>query len=40
MRQSAKTECSAAFPDRARFEPVDWFAIVFSPSFPYRLSIG
>jgi cytochrome d ubiquinol oxidase subunit I len=21
-----------------RFEPVDWFAIVFSPSFPYRLS--
>jgi cytochrome d ubiquinol oxidase subunit I len=20
-----------------RFEPVDWFAIVFSPSFPYRL---
>jgi cytochrome d ubiquinol oxidase subunit I len=21
-----------------RFEPVDWFAIVFSPSFPYRLA--
>jgi cytochrome bd ubiquinol oxidase subunit I len=21
-----------------RFEPIDWFAIVFSPSFPYRLS--
>jgi cytochrome d ubiquinol oxidase subunit I len=21
-----------------RFEPVDWFAIVFSPSFPYRLT--
>ncbi|MGN6486977.1 MAG: cytochrome ubiquinol oxidase subunit I, partial [Devosia sp.] len=32
-----QTPTGYAFNDAGQFVPVDWFAIIFNPSFPYRL---